>query len=100
ILPKVFGILGVTKRPQDVHALTVVVNSGNQPVLIAAEIENCHDAAARHRYCIGVWVNAPHILKVFPFCLSKKPMPVLQWFCCIGMSLSEFTESLARNDAH
>jgi len=52
----------------------------NQPVLVAADIEDGHGVSARHSHGVSVRINTPRVLKVFPLCLSKKATPLLQWF--------------------
>src|SRR5207249_11452925 len=99
-LPISLAVFGVTEQAQDVNTLPVVVDGSNQPVLVAADIEHGHAVAAhhRHRHHVSVRVDAPHILKASRLCLAKEPIPVLQCFGCIGMSLSKFTKAFARND--
>ncbi len=100
VLPEVLAVFGMTEQPQDVNSLPVIVDGGNQPVLVAADIEDGHGVPARHSHRVSVRINAPKVLKVFPLGLSKEAMPLLQGFGCIGISLSKFAKTFARDDAH
>ncbi|HJT34868.1 MAG TPA: hypothetical protein VJ783_22765 [Pirellulales bacterium] len=74
----------------------IVRDNGNQPVMIAPDIENI----ARTDTIYGPAIDPPYVIKAFPLRLLGDPPPRKQMLLGIGMRLPEFAEPPLRDDPH
>jgi hypothetical protein len=75
----------------DVNGLCVVVDRGDQPALVAADIEDCELLALQ----VGVREKAPDVLNARKLRPLHDSEPVVQRSFAVRMKLDESLESLA-----
>src|ERR1043165_870858 len=85
---------------QHIHGLAIVVDSHDQSVLVAANVEDSYRFSTCNGNSICMGIHPPYVLQAFPFRFADQKHPLFQRFGRIGMLSTEFAQSLARNNAH
>ena len=72
----------------------------DQPIFVAANIEDSDAIAARHRHGVRVRIDTPHVLKAAPFRFTNDLIPLLQRLACVRIPLGKLAKPFARDDSH
>lgn len=62
----VFAVVSVGHYFEDENDPCIVVNGGNESVVVASNIENCDRAFTLYRNEICMWIDVSDVLNVFP----------------------------------
>src|ERR1700722_2123677 len=73
----------MAKESQNVNLSCVVMNRGDEPVTITADIKHGRRIAALHNHRIGMYEHLPHINEVAPIGSLGMVHPPQKGFCCV-----------------